>query len=211
MSALIVASTSRVIAQPAEPKTEAETPTPNRTITVVGEVNKPGIYPFVEGESLETLLGRAGGATSSASMQNASLLREGIRIPLNFLSPEEVVAKLILHEGDVLFVPAAKRRIFVAGNVAKPGFFPLPETGEISVVDAIVLAGGILSNPKDVKIGVLRGKSESTVEWHDWPEKVGEGIFRRSIQDGDGIYVKRTTSYSPPTESGLQLIENQQQ
>ncbi len=194
IGALLLASATEVIAQTAAPEAarDAQTPAPSRTVLVVGAVEKTGIYPFVENESVADLLARSGGAMARADLQKAYVLRGGVRIPFDWAQPKKNIPKLILREGDALVVPESQQRIFVVGDVVRPGSFALSEKTEITVREALDLAGGISSSPERARFGIVRsGKPNPTIEWHEWPKKDGDDVFRIPLKDGDGVYVKR--------------------
>jgi len=50
-----------------------------RTVEISGEVNYPGFYPIIEGESLNNLIRRAGGIKESGSYVGAIFTRESLR------------------------------------------------------------------------------------------------------------------------------------
>ena len=50
-----------------------------RTVEILGEVSYPGLYPIIEGESLNDLIRRAGGIKESASYKGAIFTRESLR------------------------------------------------------------------------------------------------------------------------------------
>jgi protein involved in polysaccharide export with SLBB domain len=50
-----------------------------RTVEISGEVNYPGFYPMIEGESLNDLIRRAGGIKESGSYEGAIFTRESLR------------------------------------------------------------------------------------------------------------------------------------
>jgi polysaccharide export outer membrane protein len=50
------------------------------TITLQGEVKRPGIYPIIHGERLSSALKRAGGYTDQAYLRGALFIRERLRI-----------------------------------------------------------------------------------------------------------------------------------
>ena len=185
----MAAPATRVRAQTAAPEVAAP------TITVVGAVNQPGKFSVVPGETVVALLARAGGANAVAAIAKIYVLRQGVSIPLDLSQP--LASKFVLRAGDVLVVPEALRRIFVVGAVARPGTFALPEGKETSVLDAITWAGGPLSSPMNMRIGILRGKTNVSIEWHLWPKKAGDDVLRLPLQDGEGIYVQRIGPRAP--------------
>ena len=118
--ACVGAPCSHVEAQTVAPNTSPQTPTPARTVTIVGAVEKSGVYPFIEGEKAAELLKRAGGAGAVAAFSEVYVLRDGWRILLDL--SQDNIKNLTLRESDILVVPEELRRIFVIGGVAIPEF-----------------------------------------------------------------------------------------
>ncbi len=194
---------SRVSAQVAAP----ETPQPNRTVSVVGAVGQPGSFAFVPDEKAVALLKRAGGMSSVASPSKVYVLRSGVKIPLDLSLSPEMTAKFALHESDVLVVPEALRRISVFGEVARPGAKTLPAERQFSVIDALNAAGGTLSAPDTIRIGVVRASSGPSIEWYYWPEDSKVLASRSLLQEGDTVYVSPSTRRRDShREGGLQLL-----
>ena len=50
-----------------------------RTVEISGEVNYPGFYPIIEGETLNDLIRRAGGIKESGSYEGTIFTRESLR------------------------------------------------------------------------------------------------------------------------------------
>jgi polysaccharide export outer membrane protein len=77
-------------------------------------------------------------------------------------TPEELTAALVKAATKYVARPNAtvivkqinSRKVFVVGQVAKPGAFPL--TGEMNVLQAIAMAGDILVYAKSTKVVIVR-------------------------------------------------------
>ncbi len=97
-----------------------------------GEVLTPGRHALLPGESVGSLIERAGGWTPGADRGGVLLLR----------GTEERPATLDegLRPGDVVFVPVRERVYVVGKGVARNGSLTLPEGG-LSAIQAISEAG----------------------------------------------------------------------
>jgi protein involved in polysaccharide export with SLBB domain len=122
-----------------------------KQITVTGQVDKPGAYDLEEGLTVVSLMAQAGGAKEGAALRQAHILRGSTQIPLDLQvvlvegKTDEKVTKFKLKAGDVLVVPENQARYGVMGQVAKPGYFYVPEkVSEATVVKALAVAGGQL-------------------------------------------------------------------
>jgi polysaccharide export outer membrane protein len=121
----------------------------SRPISVVGAVRNPLTFQAVGSVTLIDAITRAGGLTEDAegellvSRQGADKKTALVqRIPIHTLidnaDPE---VNLKLTGGEEIRVPVAPK-ITVAGNVKKPGSYPVKENSEMTVMKAIAMAEG---------------------------------------------------------------------
>jgi polysaccharide export outer membrane protein len=165
---------------------------------VLGQVTRPGNYDIDPDTTLLSLLSLAGSPTEHAALTKAYLMRGGTRIPINLRLPlvegktEETVTKFKIQSGDLLFVPENEERYAVMGQVGKPGYYPLPEKGEVTLLEAINLAGGQGSGGDLSKAGIIRildGKA--TVQPVNITNMLKKGSTTGSLvlHTGDILYV----------------------
>ena len=101
------------------------------TVTVEGEVRRPGGYTLPHSATLSTLILAAGGTTDNADLSEANLVREnGVRLPAPLSHPRLLKgspADLPLADGDTLRIPArtpgapARKRARPAGSESFTG------------------------------------------------------------------------------------------
>jgi protein involved in polysaccharide export with SLBB domain len=122
-----------------------------KQVSVTGQVDKPGAYDLEEGLTILSLLAQAGGPKEGAALRKVHVLRGAAQIPFDLYpvivdrETDESVTKFRFKAGDVLVVPEIQARYGVMGQVAKPGYFYLPEKdSEATVLKALALAGGPL-------------------------------------------------------------------
>lgn len=99
--------------------------------------------PFVDGDTVRTVLERVGGVDPSADMMGAYLLRDGKSIPVDLfalLMQRELKADVPIALGDSIVVPFKRREILVDGAVFRPGMYPHNPSYGIS--QYLSLAGG---------------------------------------------------------------------
>lgn len=113
-------------------------------VTVLGAVRNPGTYSARSYPTLAAVLAAAGGVTTSAGGQ-VIVSDEGGQaartLDLGRLERTADAPAVPLSGGDVVrVIPAAT--VYVGGDVAKPGAYPMPSTG-LTLVEAISLAGGL--------------------------------------------------------------------
>ena len=193
----------RVNAQTSAPQ-KAQNPT---SVTITGEVIKPGTYQLLPGETLSELLVRAGGLTATAAPTVTYALREGVVILL-----AEEPSKFKLREGDVIVVTKKPSRVSVFGAVKAPQAFELSATQTLSVRDAIVRAGGFdVDLDKSVPWILVRrqsssGKRERT-ESYILPRDAEVLEASAPLQAGDAVFVwlvPKSIGLKPP--AGIQLL-----
>ena len=129
-----------------------------RTITVLGAVTKPAVYPLQKRTSVLEALSLAGGTLpnagnivtivrGSASAEATGTTVGSVQIVQmsNLLSGKELSANTEVKNGDVISVSSAPL-VYVVGAVVKPGGYTMadPSSG-VSVVQAVALAEGLKS------------------------------------------------------------------
>jgi polysaccharide export outer membrane protein len=84
----------------------------SQTVSVVGEVNRPGTYPLGSPITVLELLARAGGVTELARAKDIKIIRKEkgktLQIPFNYkeiLKGYNLQQNIALKNGDVLLVP----------------------------------------------------------------------------------------------------------
>jgi len=115
-------------------------------VSVLGEVHKPGIYPAFGSHRLLDYLSLAEGLTLLAGPQ-ITITRAGhpenpetVRVTAGATPQPE--ANPEIRPGDTIFVERTGV-IYVVGDVARPGGFPMDHNGHLSVLQAIALAQGL--------------------------------------------------------------------
>jgi polysaccharide export outer membrane protein len=138
-------------------------------VTILGEVNKPGIYPDTPDRKLYDIISQAGGFTQQAS-RKISVMRknkpETIHVELPRNLADDASKNIDILPGDTVSVPKAPI-IYVVGDVGRPSGL-LVDNGTLTVLQALALAGG---TNKTAKLGGARiirkgpqGMSETKVE-----------------------------------------------
>ena len=125
----------------------------SRPITVVGAVKMPVTFQATANVTLLDAISRAQGLSDTAGSEilvsreaphaaggSAPLLQ---RIPVRaLLDGENSALNLSLQGGEVIRVPEAGR-VFVVGNVKKPGAFYITDSAKSSVLKALALSEGL--------------------------------------------------------------------
>ncbi|MGA2697190.1 MAG: polysaccharide biosynthesis/export family protein [Terriglobales bacterium] len=118
--------------------------------SVLGQVNRPGVYPVSAGARLFDLVSAAGGLTDKAGRSVTVTRRDQPDKPVvvdlarNLEdTPENNIAIL---PGDTIVIRKADI-VYVVGDVGRPSGF-LMESGRLTVLQAIALAGGTTHTAK---------------------------------------------------------------
>ncbi len=117
-------------------------------ISVLGEVQKPGIYPLLGSRKLYDAISVAGGTTPKAGRYVLITRRNNpqhpVQVPLLTGAPESMENNVTVEPGDTIVVSKAGV-VYVVGDVRQPGGFVMENGNEITVLKAIALAQG--TNP----------------------------------------------------------------
>lgn len=133
----------------------------SQMVSVWGEVNRPGQYPLRVDTPLSAMLAQAGGV-SAGGAQRVELLRHGktTEIDLAKLASGQQ-QDLLLEPGDQLHVKR-QAMVYVYGEVARPGSYPLTEG--MTVMQSIVVAGGFSSRADEDDIVLQQPGSKGEME-----------------------------------------------
>ncbi len=117
----------------------------SRPIAVMGAVKKPLTFQAVGVVTLLDALANAEGLTNDAGTEILLTRNDKTeRISVNRLIKDaDPDVNYMLHGGEEIRVPEASK-IFVVGNVKRPGAFPIRDGSEESVLKMIALAEGLM-------------------------------------------------------------------
>ncbi len=140
----------------------------SKKVTIMGEVNNPGLYELRGTTTFLELLPKAGGLTDDAG-DMATLKRkangdEVIRIDLKRLIREGDMSQNIrIMDGDSIYVTKAGL-FYVTGEVKKPDAYRYEEG--TTVLKAITMAGGFTDKASTTRVKIIRksGGHEEVIE-----------------------------------------------
>jgi polysaccharide biosynthesis/export protein len=114
-------------------------------ITVLGEVQKPGIYPLLGSRRLYDVISAAGGTTPKAGRKIKIVHRNQPDTPTELDIDSDpstsTPANVAIMPGDTIVVSRAGI-VYVVGDVAHPSGFIMDNNGNLTVLQAIAMAGG---------------------------------------------------------------------
>src|SRR6266478_9134327 len=95
-------------------------------ISVLGEVQKPGIYPLLGSRNLYDVISAAGGTTPKAGryvmITRRNTPQQTVQVPLLTGAPETMQNNVVVEPGDTILVSKAGV-VYVVGDVRLPGGF----------------------------------------------------------------------------------------
>lgn len=187
----------------------------SRPITVVGAVKMPVTFQAAGNVTLLDAISRAQGLTDNAgseilvSRQTANadgkstelVQRIPVRALLDGVNPS---LNLSLQGGEVIRVPEAGR-IFVVGNVKKPGAFYITDGSESSVLKALALSEGLDSFSSHM--AYIYRNDDSGGDRKEIPIELKKIMDRKSpdvaLMEGDILYIPNATG----AKASLRAIE----
>jgi polysaccharide export outer membrane protein len=132
-----------------------------REISVLGAVNRPGVYKAHRDARILQVLAMAGGIAQDGDGASAVLTRklrsgETERVQINLEELQSAAGEsenYPVYNGDIIYVPQAVT-VMVLGQVKAPGTYALGSTGRL--MDAISRAGGILPDGDQTSVTLTR-------------------------------------------------------
>ncbi len=119
-------------------------------ISVLGEVQKPGIYPLQGGQHLLDVISAAGGTTEKAgrvvTITHRDSPAEMIKVQLP-KAEDDPLNNVPIYPGDTVVVAKAGL-VYVVGEVGKPSGIIMDNNERMTVLEAIAMAQGTTPNAK---------------------------------------------------------------
>jgi len=148
-------------------------------VTVLGEVQHPGVYQIGVSRTLLDVLSLAGGLTSTADPKITIKHRSGTEsvITVSFKG-DDARASLALngevYPGDLIVVPRAGI-VYVLGEVGRPGGFVMQDNGKITLLQALAQAGSTLPTASSNNAVLLRKVDEKLTASKVHVDKIERG------------------------------------
>lgn len=154
------------------------------SVSVVGEVVKPGLYTVDALSKVKDALTRAGGINNIGSMRDIQIKRNGKVVATfdlyDLLKGGKDNGDIYLYPNDIIFVPTAKKLVYLDGNVKAPAVYELQNNETLK--DLLQISGGVNSDTsKTVKI--FRSENGTRILFE---AKQDEKVI---LHDGDKIVV----------------------
>jgi polysaccharide biosynthesis/export protein len=115
-------------------------------VSILGEVQKPGVYPMLGARTLFDVLSMAGGTTNRAgklvSITHRDTPQKPATVTMSNDSAEAVHSNVDVFPGDTIVVSRAGV-VYVSGDVKKPSGVIMENGSEMTVLQAIAMAEGV--------------------------------------------------------------------
>lgn len=160
------------------------------SVSVLGEVNRPGKYALEGKTNLLEVLALAGGVNVNGGSQLVLLRNLSRNNPQRFEyqvddlltvgDPKKVQPTLL--SGDVIYIPKAEK-FYIYGEVLRPGNYRL-ET-QMTVMQALAAGGGF--SPKASRSGLVLSRKAADGTLYEVPV-----YMNTTLKDGDVLFVKES-------------------
>lgn len=151
-----------------------------RPFYILGDVNKPGSYPYIEGMTVRMAVAIAGGFKFRAE----DLWDKNDTVTVFHVNDPDK-RKISVEPGDLVLpgdsIEVERRLFFILGQVNKPGSYTYIEGMTIRM--AVAMAGGFTRRAKKEPIAVIRSQNSEQITI-----EVNQGAI---VQPGDSIEVDR--------------------
>ena len=137
----------------------------SQTVSVLGQVTNPGTYSIATPRSVMSVISLAGGLTNSANYTITIQHHGGTGKPTKYTlsnDPDVAIANDVkVMPGDTVIVPRAGIA-YVLGDVGRPGGFVMQNThSQLTIMQAVALAGGTLSSAVPSHAKLIRRSPDS--------------------------------------------------
>jgi polysaccharide export outer membrane protein len=130
-----------------------------QTVTILGQVSRPGSVRLSSPRTLIDVLSLAGGLTQDADrhivVERGGKNGERIRTFLSNHADDALNADILVRPGDTVLVPKAGI-VYVLGDVAHPGGYVMQNDSQLTVLQAIALAAGTSKTASEKRVRLVR-------------------------------------------------------
>jgi polysaccharide export outer membrane protein len=148
-------------------------------VSVLGEVQRPGIYQVLGPRTVLDMISMAGGLTNLAdtriTIKHRSEAENSVTFSLKNDDPKTSLATDVqVFPGDLVIVPRAGI-VYVLGDVARPGGFVMQDSGKITLLQALAQAGSVLTTAAANHAVLLRKSDKGYVSSKPHVDKIARG------------------------------------
>lgn len=179
-------------------------------ISVLGEVQKPGIYPLLGERKLYDAISAAGGTSLKAGRYAMVTRRDDPQHPLQvplLTGADSMKNNVTVEPGDTIVVSKAGI-VYVVGDVRQPGGFVMENGNDITVLKAIALAQGTNPNAALDSARIIRKTPEGP---QDVPLSLKKIMAAKSsdpqLQPDDVVFVPGSAGKSAAKKGAETILQ----
>lgn len=161
----------------------------SQQVSVLGEVNKPGMYIIDRGNRLMDLLGMAGGVNASGGESAIVIKKAGNvgqdRQPIDLfklLQKGDMAQNVEVGDGDIIYIPRMDV-FYIYGEAQRPGSYRLQRN--MTVMQALSMGGGL--TPRGTQRGIQIKRKDASGA----PTTINADLSDGLMPD-DVIYIKES-------------------
>jgi polysaccharide export outer membrane protein len=164
------------------------------TVSVIGEVARPGVFPITTPRTVLDVLSFAGGITNVAD-RNITIQRHGSKDDsasyyVSNDAKQAIASQVMVNPGDTVIVPRAGI-VYILGDVNRPGGFAMSNNQDhMTLLQALSLAGGVTHSAKQGHARLIRVAEGAQ---HEQQLNLGEiqkgKLPNPTLYPGDILYV----------------------
>jgi len=121
------------------------------------ETGEAGAWVFVNGEWVRVQAAVPSGPPGDEDAAERLVTQRVVRVPADRLLAGDARYNPVVRPGDVIRVPGPEQgNVYVAGEVARPGVYGLPGLGRLTLMRAVVAAGGLTPTAIPSRVDLTR-------------------------------------------------------
>ncbi|SFV74915.1 Capsule polysaccharide export protein [hydrothermal vent metagenome] len=155
-------------------------------VSLTGYVPAPGIYNLQSLSTIKDLLIAAHGVGNIGSIRNVYLKRDGKVLKIidfyKLIKDGDIVDTTLLHNGDIVFIPRAKKLVRLYGDVYVPAIYEMQQ--DETLQNLITFSGGLKPDASNKYIKIKRFEKNSATKVFIKPLQK-----HFVLQNGDNIFV----------------------
>ena len=165
-------------------------PKGKKTVTIMGEVKRPGRYELDAEADLLELIAVAGGITTRADRELKYTSTEGIEmVEIEGLLDGSLEEVPFLEDGDQVYIPETINEVSIYGEIKRPGVYSWKEGLRLS---ELLAAAGNQTGEGDISEIVVYTEDNSSyhVDFGSYLEE-GDSAANPLIKPGDSVYINK--------------------
>jgi polysaccharide biosynthesis/export protein len=164
----------------------------SKSVWLLGQVHKPGVYPMTGPMTLLEGVALAGGTLDQADLRHSFVQRAGRLLPVDFqrlLRDGDMSQNIYVQADDFVYLPSSQlHEVFVLGAVRAPR--TVPYSDRLTVLSAVAAASGPMPGAYMSHVAIVRGSlAEPKVALVDYKAIVSGKEPDVRLEAHDVVYV----------------------